>query len=157
MKNENPRKNPLTFKNRWNLVSVLSWGLINTFWTVYVNNLKKNKNSIKRQVSFTKWAWEREAQIYHRWKWQRLRSEVNVSLSDVSGASMNNRSMGRVLDFWMIARHQGFCSQSLKKGSYIEKSQNYHAGTPIVQPQQARSVLFVVVRRLSPKSLSLIF
>lgn len=32
-------------------------------------------------------------------KMTRLRSEVNVSLSDVSGASMNNRSMGRVLDF----------------------------------------------------------
>lgn len=79
-------------------------------------------------------------------KMTRLRSEVNVSLSDVSGASMNNRSMGRVLDFWMIARHQGFCSQSLKKKGVTlknseKKSQNYHAGTPIVQPQQARSVL----------------
>lgn len=32
-------------------------------------------------------------------KMTRLGSEVNVSLSDVSGACMNNRSMGRVLDF----------------------------------------------------------
>lgn len=121
MKNENPRKNPLTFKNRWNLVSVLSWGLINTFWTVYVNNLKKKQKLNKVSGLIYKMSLRERGSNISQVKMTRLRSEVNVSLSDVSGASMNNRSMGRVLDFWMIARHQGFCSQSLKKGSYIEK------------------------------------
>lgn len=121
MKNENPRKNPLTFKNRWNLVSVLSWGLINTFWTVYVNNLKKKQKLNKVSGLIYKMSLRERGSNISQVKMTRLRSEVNVSLSDVSGASMNNRSMGRVLDFWMIARHQGFCSQSLQKGSYIEK------------------------------------
>lgn len=99
----------------------LSWGLINTFWTVYVNNLKKKQKLNKVSGLIYKMSLRERGSNISQVKMTRLRSEVNVSLSDVSGASMNNRSMGRVLDFWMIARHQGFCSQSLKKGSYIEK------------------------------------
>lgn len=120
MKNENPRKNPLAFKNRWNLVSVYP-GDLSILFELCMSTTWKNQKLNKASGLIYKMSLRERGSNISQVKMTRLRSEVNVSLSDVSGASMNNRSMGRVLDFWMIARHQGFCSQSLKKGSYIEK------------------------------------
>lgn len=96
-------------------------GTYQYFLNCVCQQLEKNQKLNKASGLIYKMSLRERGSNISQVKMTRLRSEVNVSLSDVSGASMNNRSMGRVLDFWMIARHQGFCSQSLKKGSYIEK------------------------------------